>query len=79
MLTPQNILSYLKAQPFRPFRIHMGRGRTFDIRHPGMVRVGTRDIIIFKFVSYATGLHDDWDTVGLLLNESISHLESSVA
>jgi len=57
----------------------MASGQTFDIRHPEMVRVGRRDIVIFKFVSDSAEIFDDWDTVGLLLVESISHLESSVA
>ena len=57
----------------------MPGGRTFDIRHPEMVRVGTRDIIIFKYVGDTPEVYHDWDTVGLLLIESISHLEPSVA
>jgi len=57
----------------------MASGRTFDIRHPEMVRVGTRDLIIFKFVSDTPDVYDDWDTIGLLLIESISHLEPSLA
>jgi len=78
-MSAQEILRYVRASPFRPFRIHMASGQTFDIRHPEMVRVGTRDIIIFKLVSESFDIYDDWDTVGLLLIESISHLEPSVA
>jgi hypothetical protein len=78
-MSPPEILRYVRATPFRPFRIHMASGQTFDIRHPEMVRVGTRDIIIFKLVSDTPDVYDDWDTVGLLLIESISHLEPSVA
>jgi hypothetical protein len=78
-MTPQELLRYVRATPFRPFRIHMASGQTFDIRHPEMVRVGKRDLVIFKFVSDTAEIYDDWDTVGLLLVESISHLEPSVA
>jgi hypothetical protein len=78
-MTPQELLRYVRAAPFRPFRIHLASGQTFDIRHPEMVRVGKRDIVIFKFVSDTAEIYDDWDTVGLLLIESISHLEPSVA
>jgi hypothetical protein len=55
----------------------MASGRTFEIRHPEMVRVGVRDIIVFNFVSDSADVYDDWDTVGLSLLESISHLEAS--
>lgn len=78
-MTTQAILSYLRASPFRPFSIRMASGRTFDIRHPEMVRVGLRDNIVFKFVSDSADVYDDWDTVGLSLLETISHLEASGA
>jgi hypothetical protein len=54
MITYQRVLDYVRAEPFRPFRIHMASGRTFDIRHP------------------------EFDSVSLMLIESISHLEAPV-
>ena len=78
-MSAQEILRHVRASPFRPFQLRMVSGRSFEIRHPEMVRVGKRDIIIFKFVSATPEVYDDWDTVGLLLIESISHLEPSVA
>ncbi len=78
-MSPQEILRYVRAQPFRPFRIQMVSGRTFEIRHPEMVRVGRRDLLIFKFVADSPEVYDDWDAVSLLLIESISYLEAQVA
>jgi hypothetical protein len=78
-VTPQEVLNYLQAQPFRPFRIRMNSGRTFDIRHPEMVRVGKRDLLIFTFVSDSPNVYDRWENVALLLIESLSPLEASVA
>jgi hypothetical protein len=69
----------MRAEPFRPFRIHMASGRTFDIRHPEMVRVGRSDIVIFSLVSDEPDVHDEWDTVSLMLIEYISHLETQVS
>jgi hypothetical protein len=57
----------------------MVSGRTIDIRHPEMVRVGTRDMILFKFISDTPDVYDDWDSFSLGLIESISHTEASVA
>ena len=31
MMTPKIVLDYIRAEPFRPFRIHMASGQTFDI------------------------------------------------
>lgn len=78
-MSPTEILRYVRASPFRPFRIQMVSGRTIDVRHPEMVRVGTRDLIVFKFVSDNPDVFDDWDSFALLLIESISHLEPVVA
>ena len=39
MLTPQTVQGYVKAEPFRPFRLHLASGRTFDVRHPEMIKI----------------------------------------
>jgi hypothetical protein len=78
-MTPQEVLNYLQAQPFRPFRIRMNSGRTIEIRHPEMVRVGKRDLLIFTFVSDSPDIYDRWENVALLLIDSFSPLEASVA
>jgi hypothetical protein len=78
-MTPQEILNYVQARPFRPFRIRMNSRRTYDVRHPEMVKVGRRDILIFTFVSETPEIYDRWDNVSLLLIESISPLEAPVA
>jgi hypothetical protein len=57
----------------------MNSGRSFEIRHPEMVRVGKRDVLIFSFVSDSPDVYDRWDNVSLLLIESLSPLEASVA
>ena len=77
-MTPQEVLNYVQASPFRPFRIRMNSGRTFDIRHPEMVRVGRRDLLIFTFVRDTPNVYDRWENVSLLRIESISPLEASV-
>ncbi len=76
---PQEILNYLRAQPFRPFRIRMNSGRTFDIRHPEMIRVGKRDVLIFDFVSDSPEVYDHWENVALLMIEALSPLEAPVS
>ncbi len=76
MMPAQEILNYLRAQPFRPFRIRMTSGRTFDIRHPEMVRVGRGTILVFSFVSDDPEIYDRWDNVSLMLVEQLSHLDA---
>jgi hypothetical protein len=78
-MTSQEVLNYVQAKPFRPFLIRMNSGRTFEIRHPEMVRVGKRDVLIFTFVSETQDVYDKWENVSLVLIESLSPLEASVA
>jgi hypothetical protein len=79
MISPQEILSSLKARPFRPFRIHMASGEAFDVRHPEMVRVGRNSLILFTLVSDNPEIYDRWETLSLLLMERLSHLDPAVA
>ncbi len=76
MVPPQDILGYIRSEPFRAFRIRMAGGRTFEIRHPEMVRVGKNSLIVFTFVSDDPGVYDRWETVSLMLIESVTHLEA---
>ena len=76
MMTPQTVLGYVKAEPFRPFRLHVASGKTFDIRHPEMIKVLKSYVLIFKAADDALELPDEWESVSLTLTDSISHLEA---
>jgi len=77
-MSPQEILAYVRAAPFRPFRIRMNSGRTFDIRHPEMMRITRSALVICSAVSETPYVYDTWESVSLLLIESISHLDAPV-
>jgi hypothetical protein len=57
----------------------MNSGRTFDIRHPEMVRVGKRDVLIFTLVHDSPEIYDRWENVSLLLIESLAPPDAAVA
>lgn len=78
MMTPQSVLNYVKAKPFRPFQIHMASGETFDVRHPEMVRVGRSSLMLFTLVNDDPELFDRWETISLMLMERISQLDAPV-
>jgi hypothetical protein len=79
MMTPTAVLGYVKAEPFRPFRIHMASGRVYEVRHPEMIKVGRTNAIVFFSVSDQGEMFDEWESVSLLLIESISHVETQVS
>jgi hypothetical protein len=78
MMTPQAILGYVRTEPFRPFRVHLASGRTFDIRHPEMIKVLRSNLMIFKATADNADLFDEWESVSLMLTESISHPDAQV-
>jgi hypothetical protein len=78
MMTRETIQGDVKAEPFRPFRLHLASGRTFDIRHPELIKLLHSTLLVFKAIGDPQDLTDEWETVSLMLTESISHLEASV-
>jgi hypothetical protein len=79
MLTPNAVLDFVRAQPFRPFRIHMASGQTLDIRHPEMIKVLRSNFLVFTSTGESPDIPDEFQRASLMLSESISHLEASVA
>ena len=78
MVPPQDILTYLRAVPFRPFWIHMASGRTFDIRHPEMIAVSRSSITIYTFLNDdETEAKEHQVEVSLLLTESVEPLDAA--
>jgi hypothetical protein len=78
MITSAHLRNYVKAEPFRPFRLHMASGKTFDVRHPEMIKVLKSILLVFSFDADETELTEQWETVSLMLIESVSHLDASV-
>ncbi len=78
-MTYQRIGSYVTAEPFRPFRIQMAGGRTFEIRHPEMVQVGRTTMTIFSFMSDNPEQSKERQIeVSLMLIESVEPLDARV-
>jgi hypothetical protein len=57
----------------------MNSGRTFEIHHREMVRVGRRDVLIFTLLSDSPEVYDKWENVSLVLIDSLSPLDLPVA
>lgn len=75
-MRPEDLLHWLKASPFQPFRIVLNSGRTYDIRHPEMLRVSRTSMIVFSFAGEPTDPYERSEMVGLLLIERIEPIEA---
>jgi hypothetical protein len=76
-MTANRLVTYITAEPFRPFRINMASGKQYDIRHPEMISVGKTTAHVF------TSMSDDEDEakereqeLSLILIESVEPLET---
>lgn len=76
MMTYRKISEYLAAETFRPFRIRMASGQSFDIQHPEMILVGRTTAKIYT--SLGDEEHEKWHDVSMLLMESIEPLDAAV-
>ena len=80
MMTFQRIGSYVSAEPFRPFRIRMASGRTFEIRHPEMVAVGRTTVLIYTSMSPdPEEAKQQQEEVSMLLIESVEPIDVAAA
>ena len=45
-MRPEDFRDYLRKQPFRPFRVTLTDGRTYEVHHPELAMVGRSTVII---------------------------------
>ncbi len=45
-MTQEELQVAARRQPFKPFRLLLTTGATFDIRHPDLIMVGRRSAVI---------------------------------
>jgi hypothetical protein len=70
-----DLLTWTRATPFVPFRIRLNSGRTFDIRHPEMLRVGRSTANVYTFAGEPSDPFERMEMVSLILIESVEPLE----
>ncbi len=69
MINYRKLGDHVLAEPFRPFRIRMASGQTFEVRHPEMILVGRNTARIYT--TAASNGHEAWHEVSLLMVESL--------
>ena len=76
-MRPDDLLDWTRATPFVPFRIRLNSGRTFDIRHPEMLRVGRSTLHVYTFIGEPTDPYERVDMISLVLIESVEAIEAA--
>ncbi len=62
----QGVREALRQQPFEPFAMRLADGRSLDVRHPEMVAVGQRRLIVVQ-------PDDSWSVIEPLLVVSLDY------
>ncbi|HTU27538.1 MAG TPA: hypothetical protein VMF30_19165 [Pirellulales bacterium] len=77
-MNPREVVNFIAAEPFRPFRIQMASGRSFEVRHPEMAQVGRTTLTAFSALDDDGGSQEQWHRISLLLIECIEPIQASV-
>lgn len=75
-MRPEDILHWLQAMPFVPFRITMNSGLTFEVRHPELIRLMRTSLIYFT-PSHHKGVYERPQMFGLVLIESVEPIDGA--
>lgn len=78
-MRPDDLLTWIRATPFVPFRIRLNSGRTFDIRHPENLRVGKSSVNVYTFAGEPSDPFERMEMVSLILIASIEPLGAHAA
>jgi len=67
VLRPDDVFQFLRKRPFEPFRIYLSDGTTYEVRHPDLVMVAERYIVVGLPRSPETGpLIEGFETAALI-------------
>ena len=66
MFRPEDILARLRGRPFRPLRIIASEGLRYEVRHPDLVMVGVRDLMIGHETPGVPGIYSGITYVALV-------------
>ena len=78
MMIFRKVVEYVSAEPFRPFRLKMASGQTYDIRHPEMILVGKSSVRVYT-TAKPDSTSEHWQDVSLMLMEAIEPIDATPA
>jgi hypothetical protein len=79
MFRPETIQERLREKPFRPLRLVVSEGLRYDIRHPDLVLVGERDLIIGSPSASNPSLYDQTTRVAMVHVVALEDLPMSTS
>ena len=75
-MPPEDMEKKLRQKPFRPFRIYLTDGAMYDVRHPELVLLGRRSLVLGLAGDPEATLYDRTVDVDLIHITRMEHLET---
>jgi len=67
MMSPESLRAELHRQPFVPLRMYLTNGKAYEIRHPEMAMITSREVYVGREeTSPGSGIAKECDLVSLL-------------
>lgn len=79
MINPRLLSDLVFGEPFRPFRLHMASGRTFEVLHPEMIKIGKSSVTVYMRSDPDVEYSERWQEVSLMLLESFEPLDAKAS
>jgi hypothetical protein len=76
-MSPETLRNLLSKQPFDPFRVTTSSGETYDVRHPEMVMLTMRELLVG--IGERDGIPARYKTLALLHITAVEPLDPATA
>jgi len=76
-MSPETLRNLLSKQPFDPFRVTTSSGETYDVRHPEMVMLTMRELLVG--IGERDGIPARYKTLALLPITAVEPLDPATA
>jgi hypothetical protein len=77
MLNPESLRAEFRRQPFVPLRLYLTGGKTYDIRHPEMAMITSREVYIGTETTPGSGVAKESDLGSLLHVDRVEQIPYS--
>jgi hypothetical protein len=78
-MSQQDLRSVTRRHPFQPFRLFVSDGSAYEIRHPEMLMLGLRSVVIGLTTDPAQDLYEQFAWVDLVHITRIEPLGSAAS
>ena len=76
-MPPEDLQQKVRQRPFKPFRLYLTDGAVFDVRHPEMVLLGRRSLVLGLAGDPGDTLYDRTVDIDLLHIVRTDYVEQS--